>query len=343
MVLRGTPVPRNICLLGGNRFWTLLVVDVESMGGNLMRSVRSAATLIAVVVLAAACSPADSNAPDLPQDVPSQGDPSGPQPVDIYQAEKLGLLDYAQRVVRNKCLAEAGYPQNLNGMGEYTPLTNYLRFSPRNFIGFTSEEEARTQGFGHDQPAEPARIISFDPNYDAALERCADEAWTGLGPEAEQMYHTYADLANQISNVLAARMRSVQPPLTQTLIACLESAGFEFKGARENVGLLELPSRFVTLGQYGGPPDDWQPNPVPGTVQVSGPVPARDWQPSDAERELAVAVYRCDEESGRVDQLWDAHYSAQVEGVSQLESSFAELNPQLDRLAAEASTIIAAR
>lgn len=303
-----------------------------------MALVRRLSVVFVAALALSACSGEDQR---TAVDVPAQGDPSGPQPVDIFRAEQLGLLDYAQLVVRNRCLAEAGYPQNRDGMVEYGAAVNHLRFSPRNLLGFTSEDEARDSGFGQDAPPQPARIVSYDPNYDAALEECESHAWEDLGADAQQVYLSYHDLGNQITSIVAGRMRPVAAETVTALIDCLEAAGFEYSGDREGVGLLDIPSRFVPLGHYDGPSSVWEPNQIAGTVQVGEALPAREWIPSPQETDLAVAVFRCDQQSHRMDRLWDAHYAGQVEAVTQLESTFAELNPKLDRLAGQAATIVA--
>lgn len=289
-------------------------------------------------------SPLETPSPEATEGLPPFADPGGPQPVDIYQAEKLSQVDYAQRLVRNTCLAEAGYPQNLNNMPEYRPEGNYLRFHPSTYFGFASEEEARERGMNRDRPAEPPYIISFDPGYDAALEQCEAQAWSRLGADAKATYDAYVDLGDQVNAVIVARVRPVLRAGVASLIECLEETGFVFRGTdeeRENVGLLNLAPYFVTMGHYEPEQEDWEPERIPGTVQVSPPVIAQDWIPSPEEREFAVAVYRCDQQTGRLDEAWAAHYAAQVEAVGRFESSFAELNPKLDVLAAAASAIAA--
>ncbi len=79
------------------------------------------------LVLTAGCTsePGDvSDAPTIPSD-PAE------QPYDLFLGEQLGIVDYAQRKVRNQCLAEAGYRQNLEVMAartyrEYFALGNKL-------------------------------------------------------------------------------------------------------------------------------------------------------------------------------------------------------------------------
>jgi hypothetical protein len=288
----------------------------------------------------------ESTPPETTVGLPPQGDPSGPQPVDIYQAEMLGQVEYAHSVIRNECLVEAGYPQNLNGMVEYRPQGNYLRFRPSNHLGFTSEDEARERGMGKDQSAEPARIVSFDPSYDAALEQCAAQSWSRFSDSAQATYDAYVDLGGQVNDVIVARVRPVLRAGVAPLIECLEQAGFVFRGTpaeREGVGLLNLAPYLVTMGRYDGPSPDWTPQEIAGTVQVGPPIAALEWIPTPEEQELAVAVFRCDQQSHRIDEAWAAHYAGQVEAINRFETNFSELNPQLGALAEEASTIIASR
>ncbi len=48
------------------------------------------------------------------------------QPYDVILGEKIGLIEYAAQRIRNKCLADAGYPQNLATMAarRRTPTTS---------------------------------------------------------------------------------------------------------------------------------------------------------------------------------------------------------------------------
>jgi hypothetical protein len=316
-----------------------------------VRYSRVVLAALSCLLMAGCDSAPEADSPDTPspaatESVPTLADPSGPQPVDSYQAEKLGQVEYAQLLIRNTCLAEAGYPQNLNTMMEYRPQGNYLRFHPSNYLGFASEEDARERGMNRDKPAEPPYIISFDPDYDAALEQCEAQAWSSLGDDARATYEAYVNLGSQVNDVIVARVRPVLRAGVASLIDCLEQAGFGFRGTdeeRAGVGLLNLAPYFVTTGHYEPTQEDWEPERIPGTVQVSPPVVAQDWIPSPEERELAVAVYRCDQQTRRLDEAWAAHYAAQVEAVGRFETTFAELNPKLDALAAEASAIIAAR
>jgi hypothetical protein len=267
--------------------------------------------------------------------IPDQGDPSGAQPIDIIHIEEFELVRYARELFHSTCLAEAGYPQNLAAMEEYRPTANWLRFSPRDYLGFGSEQEARDTGFRPDIGPGRPRIVSFDPNYDAARRRCGEHHWGD--PEAWVM------LPYEYSFLTAFAEIRVDGRLgLPTLIDCLEEAGFGFQGSRKDVTLAELPERFVTLGQYDMPMVEWEPNPVPGAVLVSDPIPPRDWIPSAPEQELAAAVFRCDQESDRLDQLWDAHYAAQVAWIGH-GAGIAGMNAQLDDLASRARVFIAER
>ncbi len=306
--------------------------------GEHVGSKRMLVALLGAVLTVAGCD--GGSGPPAPA---AKGDPGGPQPADIYQAQKLGMLDYAEQVVRDKCLAKAGYPQNLDALIDYRDESNYLRFSPRRYQLFSSESEA-DDGFGVDAPAYPGRVVSYDANYDNAMAQCESQAWASFDPAAASLKQTYEDLGSQIAASVTAKVRPVAQATLPVLIDCLQKAGYTYGGDSAHPALPDLPNHFgLTLGQYDQPASNWEPTPKPGTVQASGPTPARHWVATQQERDLAVAFYRCDQESHRLDHMWDAHYAGQAEAVSKVEAQFAELNPKLDTLAGKAATVIAAR
>ncbi|MBL6278397.1 hypothetical protein JMF97_19745 [Micromonospora fiedleri] len=289
------------------------------------------------LVLTAGCTsePGDvSDAPTIPSD-PAE------QPYDLFLGEQLGIVDYAQRKVRNQCLAEAGYRQNLEVMAAkpHNPF-GHLIVTARSF-GPTSVEEARRLGFGREFPADPPAIISTDPAYDAASEACDRKAWHRIGKDAARTYREYFALGNKLEGPLqAAQDIELPADLTTKLIACLAEQGYRLDDPGQFLKR-PLPELFgVELGDFSQEGAQWQPNKRPGTVEV-GPTrgPLR-YDPKPEESKLAVAWFTCRQRTDLTRYQLDAAHKVEDEVVKQNETSFVELNPKLEALARTAAELI---
>ncbi|HYN97074.1 MAG TPA: hypothetical protein VES42_24815 [Pilimelia sp.] len=268
--------------------------------------------------------------------------PDEKHPYSVFLGEELGLVDYAFLKVRNRCLADNGFPQNLRIMLDRpgNPFAHFI-VSART-LGPTSETEARRIGFGYDQPAKPAAVVSFDPNYDKALERCSERAWGRLGEDAEQVYESYFDLGNKLGEPLWGmiddRMDRAMPG---KLMACLTGKGYRIP-QREKFLRRPNPREIgVRIGMPdGGPAARWVPPRIPGTVQVGPPGTARRYQAPPAEGALAVAWLQCRESTGFTAHQLAVAAEVQRELVGKYEDVLAELNPRVQRVAREATALI---
>jgi hypothetical protein len=305
----------------------------------------TAGVVVALLWALAACVPGAPNAgPDGGRQLPVGAKRS----FDLYLADKAALLGRSMRGMRNRCLAEAGYPQNLrvsaiqsSDSGDEPALDSV---SPRMF-GPTSDEEARRKGFGRDAPVEPGQVVSFDPNYDRSLETCQQEAWATIGQEAKDVSVGYLDLRNKLSgeftNKYGELVRQRMDGLLRKQLACIERGG---KGPirREEflrgVELKEIGRVFgVPLGRLEGSDPTWAPARIQGTIQVGPPTPARRYVPTSQEADLAVVWFRCSREV--VDVLLPIAEQVEREVVDRHEAEFAELNPKLEQLARRAAEL----
>ena len=263
---------------------------------------RHTLTVVAVVTLLAGCTTdtgagGDSGGHD-PTIRASAGDGSD-HPLALFQGENLGLIDYAQLKLQNQCLAKAGYPQNLNTMlsGPRAAFPG-LVITPRTF-GPTTEQEARRIGFGWDQPSEPPAVVSYDPNYDRALDDCAKQAWKRLGQDGQRIYFAYYDLGNNLSKSLMKTITErLDPQLPTKMLTCIRGKGYQ---PTDEQVFLKTP-RPQLLGVRFGQPDpgagaSWAPRKVPGTVQVGPAVAARQYHATPEEGALAVAWLQCRQET----------------------------------------------
>ncbi len=124
----------------------------------------------------------------------------------------------------------------------------------------------RRVGFGQDSLSAPPPVISFDPSYDKAYNRCTNSAWLALSDHAKQVYYSYFDLGNKLNEPL---MRTINDRMGDTswrkLLSCITGKGYRVEDER---AFLQAPIRAL----FGVPvgvvtaEDQWQPKAVPGTV-----------------------------------------------------------------------------
>lgn len=304
---------------------------------------RSAVSMIMVGLLVS-CSGAEPAGSTSGSPLASGGKKEAGQSFDIFLGQELGLVEYAIRKIRNKCLAKAGYPQNLNGMlAAPTRTFPNLVITERSF-GPTSEGEARRFGFGRDAPAQPARVVSFDPGYDKSLARCEEDAKAAIGADVQRVIDAYIDLGNKIQAEYQAhllkKIGEAKPHVNQELLDCMSTKKYV---PTDRSAFLEEPDpklfgiRFGDL-ENGG--DNWEPKRVKGTVQVGPPVPAIRYVPTAQESALAVAWFQCRRSTGLSAALHKAASDVQADIVSRHEVQFEELNPQLQTMSRRALTLI---
>lgn len=291
--------------------------------------------LTSVVFLIGGCSSEQSPSPDPSPATSFSAAPAPQQPFDILRGEELALIDATQFAARNQCMADSGYPQFVEQYSSWRPpdLFQTLKVSAATY-GPTSEDEARRLGFGFDSPGEPARIDANDASFDSNLQRCTEEAWTSLGPDARQVYYDAYDLYN----LLAPFKAEYRAPdsLRSSMYDCMVAKGYN----SDRDAFLQLPSyrNFgVTFGGLEPAPElSWTAQHRPGTVEVGPAIPPRRYTPTPAEADLAVAWYQCDQQVGWVAALMAGDFASQQRYLDRYETRIAELN---DRLAAIARNL----
>jgi hypothetical protein len=240
-------------------------------------------------------------------------------------------------------MAAAGYPQLKDaGVQRYESESTRLVLDVGRALGYTSEADARSRGFGKSARAEPAPVVSFDPNFDQAKKTCDEKVAVTLGTGQRGLVDQYVAMGNILNvefGTLWARPRFQADLAVQA--DCIAADGHSVRD-RDAFIKNDMSKAFgVTLGTLEDfPGSHWEPNRVPGTVAVGPPIPARRYVPSAAEAELAVAWYQCDQKSGRADKfLADARTQAETI-LAKYEDQFAELNPQIEELAAKAAALV---
>lgn len=261
---------------------------------------------------------------------------------DLYLGDRLDLIDYARRKVEAECMAEAGYPQHQSaGVPMMHGNAQQLALNVGRAFGFASEEEARERGLGRSFGAEPARIVSFDANFDAVFERCRGESAEVFGTGAGQLLDQYSSIGNVLSSEFAVWARPRFEADFSALVDCLVASGYTVVD-RQRFIETRAPEAFgLPSGHLEHVAElDWEPTRVPGTVVVGPPIPARRYVPSPQESELAVAWYRCDQESGRVEKFLADARTQRATIIAKYEGVLAEMNPQIEAIAQEAAALV---
>lgn len=178
---------------------------------------------------------------------------------------------------------------------------DFLRVE-QDLFGPSTPEQARRLGFGRDEPAQLARIVSFDAGYDTALSDCEAKPWAAAGKDARTMVAGYLDLANVImDDFRTAYEKQATPrfqPLRVKFADCLAAAGYRPVDREKFISAPDPRALGVTFGALEGVEDTWEPNSRVGGVQVGPAIPPRRYVPTPAETDLAVAWQRCTVEAG---------------------------------------------
>ncbi|MEV0900893.1 hypothetical protein [Actinoplanes sp. NPDC049802] len=184
-------------------------------------------------------------------------------------------------------------------------------------------------------------MLSNDPRFDAALERCTRKSDDALGEESRATVLAYAELGNELSTAYGAWVREAVPRESEPLLDCLAGEGYEVP---DRQAYLKRPYDFtpfgVPLGKSRGKALDWTPKRKPGTVEVGPVKPAREYVPSPRESDLAAAWYRCDEKTGRLKKLVDGSHQAEPGIVAGHEDRLRELNPKIEAIANKAARLV---
>jgi hypothetical protein len=176
------------------------------MGNDSVRRVGWAGVLVAVALLAAGCGTASS--PD--------GDGGGGKyqnvaqdkiATDVFDADKVSLINYAKNKLTADCMAGKGFPQ-LDQAGVTRPPVTLANMDPTSDLGAPGDvATAARSGFGKDQAAKAAHVVSDDPSFDHALQTCQQSAADKIGPNVTTVEGQVFDVANQVTGDVDAARR----------------------------------------------------------------------------------------------------------------------------------------
>lgn len=290
-------------------------------------------SLVGAVALTAGCAPDRRPTTGRYLDVPADR-----IAVEVFRTDKLVMLERTQGRLRAGCLAKRGFHQlsKLDNPEQPDPFAD-LNVTAPDFAA-RSEDDARRFGFGWNEPAQSAHIISSDPAFDRAFDQCGNRAAQTIDPEFPRLRSRAYNLINKI-NVETTRASLDGPAaadfdrMTAPLLDCLDRHGFH--GASGQQRSLDSYGVGRPTGRLTGP-EPAPPRKIPGTVEVLPPVPERTYLPTSQESALAVVTVRCAREIGYGDS-YVAHrlgvlrtllttYESEIHEVtSRIEEMFARL------------------
>ncbi|WP_059005659.1 hypothetical protein [Streptomyces specialis] len=316
------------------------------MWSHLTRRPRSRPALTGAVLLAVALTAgltgcmaddsgggdgADTTGLDLPE--------GATMPFDLYLGQDVTYILYAQRQVRARCMADAGFTQLLDtgdrlGENMFGDMSE-PRYPPR------TEEEARANGFHGPVPGAPASVLSFDAGFDQAYDACFAEAEEAVGASPGLIAGYVEQLGNTINRELWNELEAVEAEYADEVLDCLAGHGFEPDSREAYREDPDPHERFgIPLGDYHPTAPEWEPDRTPGTVAVGPPDPDRTYQPTEEESRLAVAMVQCRTETGFFAEIDEVNLTAQQDIVEDHAVEFAELNPQIEQAAMRAAEVL---
>ncbi|MEO3786046.1 hypothetical protein ABGB12_22175 [Actinocorallia sp. B10E7] len=295
---------------------------------------RPVVSCVLVVLAVVGCTgEAGTKAPGPSVDLSNDIEITSSQPFAGFPVEKMRTLEEIRRKLVYRCMVERRYRYYEQADPEAAPRLSPLLTLDRELVGWATEAHARGQGFGTNLPAVPAKVVASNTNHDKVLRNCVAEFRRKTGPHHRKVFRRAGDLRDEMSReysdaVDSARLDELKAPVVE----CLADAGFDAEAEkRERFGL-----RPETFGIERGGPEGGQREPrlkrEPGTIEVLPASPARRYVPSAKEAELAVAMFRCQHETGAVDVLRALVNDAQQVVWNRHEDELAELKKELAAL-----------
>jgi hypothetical protein len=260
---------------------------------------------------------------------------SGPEsdPYDIYRSHDLQTIDAAQKLGLYKCLAAEGFPQLLENDPdpEGADASEGLEF-PDN-LWFDSEEQARQNGFGHNEPGRRSTFRLKDPAYIAHIDSCMSSAWEALGADAERTIVTYAQLGNKLRGEAFTTINERIPEFRDRIYKCLQKEEAPVSQQADNEWGLSF---NFTVGSLEGV----EPKEIEGLQPgFSEAIPERKYIPTPKESEIAAQVHNCAVDTGVKKEVQELAYRDRKATIAKVETELTELNAKISDMAAKSAAL----
>lgn len=237
-------------------------------------------------------------------------------PVASYAADLGGTVAAAAAVtgdlgeLRARCLDSLGYPQALRALAyadDPTPADDPLGIAPGDFGPSTPAEAERFGMIGSELSGADARagaIVSRDPGFDGAAERCDHWIYDSAVPGLRALQSQAAAFVDDVRAELVGLVSDAVEPSLRARVVCTRRAGYpgltvgRFLAAssmREILGFAGVEAGHV---EPGGPDVLRRDAVGEGEVAVFPPVPGPRYLPSGAEVRFARAYAECGRATG---------------------------------------------
>ncbi|MEV4756961.1 hypothetical protein AB0J86_17860 [Micromonospora sp. NPDC049559] len=304
------------------------------MGSRILATLA----VVALVPATAACSSTAHGPRSAPvRPVAYERVPADRITVEVFRSDALRRLEYAESDRRADCLSRRGYPQ----LAAAGPQRGEDPFAGMNVAApayaTADEQRLRRTGFGRNEPAKAAHVLSYHRGFDRAFERCTQEVHRGLGPDFADVRERAYALMNTVTDELstgsttgagAAEYREISVPV----LDCLDRAGFRPRPGERERHLRAYGVGVPTGTLTGAPPAP--PKRVPGTIEVLPAVPERVYVPTPAEVALAVATNRCARATGYADRYVELRLRDTRRSLERHAADLGALAAQVDTFAA---------
>ncbi|MEU8072550.1 hypothetical protein AB0B20_22615 [Micromonospora sp. NPDC049151] len=260
--------------------------------------------------------------------------------LDNYRGLDMEVVEYALQIQSDKCMADAGYPQNLQVDSSRPYPTTSVFVTDESQFGLLSEDQARAKGFGQDPGWQPPKVASFDKNYDEVAEKCRGAGWRALGSGSEDLFRSYHDLGNELLLYREEVDRRLPEDLPAKMLTCIKRKGYQPADEQQFLQTPKPQLLGIEFGQVEGGSEEWTPNPEPGTVQVDRAFSPGKYVPTPEEAKLAVAWYQCQQETGTTKANRETIAAVQREFVEKRAEALTELNPKIEALAKTAAQLV---
>jgi hypothetical protein len=265
---------------------------------------------------------------------PTDADDAPSQPFELLDLDGLTTVTRAADGRTQSCMAEAGFPvASADAQGGRF---DELIYRPEMF-GPASTAQAESAGMYETISTPTETVWSNDPAYEAARSGCESKIGAEL-PGLAELERSYIDVINQLSASFGS-LWLADPRYEDAvgeLLDCAESAGYPLTDRMAfmdsgDFGLFGVEMGSETVAVEGeDPPADEVTTVVLRLEQV-------EYQPSDAEVDLAREWVRCRESTGFDSTMVDIVADAQAAALEPVEPTVLELN---DRVAAVLDVVV---
>lgn len=269
-------------------------------------------------------------------------------PYGTYLGMDLLNINSAINASQYNCYADNGYPQFLEVLPEqkadsFRSIADTPDF-PTAFASFTdspwfsSEEQAKSLGFGKTSSPTERSVVVMDTSFPSVMADCRKSVLEDLGVNAT-IINQYIQLGNTLVDTIVAA-GSIQPALDSRIFDCLEKRGYPLDRGGANIDPTWGVDFGIALGSVVSPP--FPDLTKQGSIAVV-PASSETYTPTAEESKMAGDMYKCSVETGSKTEWEKNILNAKNTVLNSNETALTELNPEIRSLAAKVSAALAGK